>query len=121
MSEPETSTPHFATDRPRAKTVPLEWPIEFGGKTYAALAIARLTAGEVAEFQKSIANLPPDAPVTFPVFRDADGAPLPDGLLDALDADDSDALDRAALDFLPRRFRGAEATASAPAAGEPTA
>ena len=121
MSEPENTAPRFVSERPRAKRVPLEWPVEFGGRTYAALSIARLTAGEVAAFQKSIAALPADAPVVFPVYRDADGGPLPDGLLDALDADDRDALDKAALDFLPRRFRGAEASASAPASGEPTA
>lgn len=121
MSESENSAPRFVGERPRVKTVPLEWPVEFAGKTYSALAIARLTAGEVADFQKSIAALPPDTPISFPVYRDADGGALPDGLLDALDADDRDALDKAALDFLPRRFRGAEANASAPEAGEPTA
>ncbi len=121
MSGPETSTSRFVGDRPRIKCVPLEWPVEFGGRTYDALALARLTAGEVAAFQRSIAALPPDAPVSFPVYRLPDGGPLPDGILDALDADDRDALDKAALDFLPRRFRGAEASASPPAAGEPTA
>jgi hypothetical protein len=103
------------------KTVPLEWPVEFGGKTFSEIAIARLTAGEVAEFHKSVSALPPDAPVVFPVYRDADGGQLPDGLLDALDADDRDALDKEALYFLPRRFRGAEPSASAPAAGAVTA
>ncbi len=114
---PETK---FLGDRP-LKRVALAWPIEFDGKPYREIALARLTAREVSDFARKLAEAKADEAVTFPIFRDPDGGPLPEGLLGALDDDDRLALDEAARDFLPRRFRGAETSASAPAAGEPTA
>lgn len=120
----DSVAPHFIGDRPRAASIALEWPLTFAGRLYDKLTVRRLTAGEVAAFTERLAKTvkdDPDASVTFPMFADADGADLPDGLLDALDADDRDALDKAALDFLPKRFRGAPASASGPEAGAATA
>ena len=121
MSEPETPAPRFISECARAATIPLEWPIEFGGKVYDKIGIARLTAREVADFHEKMAKRAETDPFTWPVFRDTDGGALPDGLLDALDIDDRDTLDKAALDFLPRRFRGAAKSASEPPTGEPIA
>jgi hypothetical protein len=112
--------PRFLSDRPRFKAVALEWPIEYRGKTYSEIQLVRLTAGDVAAFYERLRGAP-DGKLDWPIFRDADGAHLPDGLLDALDADDREALGKAQNDFLPRQFRGAASSASDPANGEPTA
>jgi hypothetical protein len=116
----ESTAPAFLDGRPRFRTIPLEWPLNFGGKEYREIQVSRLTAQDVAAFQDSLKALPDGAKVVWPVFRDADGAPLPAGLLDALDADDSLELDKAALDFLPRQFRANRTSDSAPASGEAT-
>ena len=110
----------FLNAAERDKLIPLEWPIEADGVEYRAIRLKRLTAAEVVEFHKTLADLPADAAVTFPIYVAEDGSALPDGLLDALDADDRDALNEAALGFLPRRFRGSPSAVSAPPAGVPT-
>jgi len=112
--------PRFVGDRARAKLIDLEWPVEFEGRVFERIAIARLTAREVADFTDMAIKAEPNASLPLPVFRDEAGTPLPVGLLDALDADDRDALNEAALDFLPKRFRGALTSASEPAPGGPT-
>ena len=108
------SDPAFT--RNRGRLVTLEWPVVFDGRTFEAILLKRLTAREVATFMKAVGAASPDESFAWPIFFAPDGEPLPDGLLDALDDDDRLALDKAALDFLPRRFRGAETSASAPAA-----
>jgi hypothetical protein len=111
-----TDTPaHITGDRPRAKTVPLEWPVEYAGKVYDAVTLVRLTAGDVIKFSRELETAlknDPDAPVRFPIFKDDSGAPIPDEVLDALDDDDRMTLDEAAVDFLPRRFRALAAQGS---------
>ena len=86
--------------------MPLEWPVEWNGRTYESVTLRRLTVAEVAAFVESLKDLPEGAKIRWPIFCDENGAPMPPEVMDALDADDSDALDKAALDFLPRRFRG---------------
>lgn len=82
--------------RIRSKMVPLEWPIEFGGKLYESVTVSRMTAKQVSEFVEasragSKANLAMfDCPIE---------------VIDALDADDSEAVNAVALDFLPRALR----------------
>jgi hypothetical protein len=101
--------PRFLDARPRFKTVQLQWPVACEGREYHAISIVRLTAAEVAKFQAEIeARLKddPNARARFPLFRDENGAPVPDSVLDALDDDDRFELETAAVDFLPRRFRG---------------
>jgi len=116
------SETRFLSQAERAKTIELEWPIEFEGRAWHRIVIKRLTAREVMEFTEKVLSKKEDsADLALPVFKDEEGKELPAGLLDALDADDRDLLNEAALDFLPRRFRGAAANASAPADGAPTA
>lgn len=113
----------IVADRPRAKTINLEWPIAFDGKEYRKITLARLTAADVAKFQTELESLlasNPDASLRFPLFRDEAGELIPNEVLDALDDDDRYELDRAALDFLPRRFRALAESDSAPAGGENT-
>jgi hypothetical protein len=114
----------FLGSRPRAKEIALAWPIKFGDREYRSVWLVRLTAAEVGKWQKEIeAVLAGDAnaSVRFPIFRDGEnGEPIPNEVLENLDADDDQALQEAALSFIPRRFRGAESAISDPAAGAPT-
>ena len=110
----------FLSERPRWKTIDLEWPVSFEGREYRSITLIRLTAGDVSRFQEEIEQLlknNPDAALRFPIFRDANNAPIPDAVLDALDDDDRFELDRSAADFLPRRFRGIAEPSSGPGAG----
>jgi hypothetical protein len=120
MTESDCAIAQFLSDRPRSKTIELSWPISFNGRNYQAITMIRLTAGDVARFQDELEALlrnNPDAALRFPIFRDETGAPVPAEVLDALDDDDSFELDRAAADFLPRRFRGIAEPSSGPDAG----
>jgi hypothetical protein len=122
MTDDNTSA-HIVSDWPRAKTIPLEWPVAFAGQEYRAVTGSRLTAAEVARFQSEIEQLlrsDPDAKVRLPLFRDERGEPVPDEVMDALD-DDRLALDEAAANFLPRRFRGLAEQDSGPDIGATTA
>jgi hypothetical protein len=116
--------PRFLDARPRFKTVRLQWPVAHAGREYRAISIVRLTAAEVAKFQADLDALlkgDPNAMLRFPVFRDEAGAAISEAVLDALDDDDKFELDKAAFDFLPRRFRGAPEPASDQANGGDTA
>ncbi|MCW2318310.1 hypothetical protein M2322_003877, partial [Rhodoblastus acidophilus] len=62
----------------------------------------------------------PDAIVHCPIYRDADGALIPDAVMDALDDDDAFELEKKVADFLPRRFRGAPDGVSGPQTGATT-
>lgn len=111
-------TPEFIdTDRLRFRSVPLEWPLTAEGRVFAAIRIRRMTAAEVVAFTESLKALPEGAHFMWPIFVAEDGSALPEGLMDALDDDDRETLDRAAMDFLPRRFRGGASAASDPATG----
>jgi hypothetical protein len=113
----------FKTDRPRAAEHTLEWPVTVDGREYTSISLVRMTAADVAKFQEELtARLNKDATATavFPIFRDSEtGEPIPEAVLDALDDDDRFELDKAAVNFLPRRFRGALNLTSDPADGAP--
>ena len=120
MPGTDCAVAQFLSDRPRSKTIGLLWPISFNGRNYQAITMIRLTASDVARFQDELEALlrdNPDAALRFPIFRDETGAPVPAEVLDALDDDDRFELDRAAADFLPRRFRGIAEPSSGPDAG----
>lgn len=91
--------------RLRSKTITLEWPVEYGGKTYSDVVVRRMTTAEVSNFVDLLeANNGSTKIFRFPMFYHPDGARVPDELIDQLDDDDSAALVEAAADFLPRRF-----------------
>ncbi len=89
----------------------LEWPLEYDGREYREITIKRLTAQEVKDLADALRALPEGTPPPrWPIFVDAEGAPIPEEVLDALDPDDDTMLQEAALDFLPRRFVAAART-----------
>jgi hypothetical protein len=124
-TEPNLSeTPKFIGGAPRFKSIKLKSPLAYAGKEYRTICIVRLTAAEVAKFQDELDALlrsDPDATLRFPIFRDETGAGIPDIILNALDDDDKFELDKAAIDFLPRRFRAAPEPVSDQASGGDTA
>jgi hypothetical protein len=109
--------PKFISGKPRFRVVTLEEPLEYDGREYREIHLVKLTAKEVADWLETLAA---DGSAKFPIFRDAEGARIPDAVLDGLDADDREEVDKAAMDFLPRRFRGVMTSASGPADGEAT-
>ncbi len=102
--EIKSDVPRFVGDRARVKTFPLEWPVEYAGKVYHTISIRRLVEREVVDFLKKI-SATESVTWKWPVFIDDAGDPVPDVVIDALDADDYSALEKDLLDFLPRRFR----------------
>lgn len=97
----------FLTDKPRRADLVLAWPVELDGVPYRTVTVRRMSVAEVGAFMDALKDAPEGASVRFPIFDDERGAPLPDALWDVLDPDDHDALQRAAADFLPARFRAA--------------
>jgi hypothetical protein len=92
----------------RIKPVDLQWPLTIDGVTYRQIFLRRLAAGEVAAFIDKITAagvVADDAKVRFPIYIDVAGNAIPEMVIAALDDDDAFALDEAARDFLPRRFR----------------
>lgn len=92
--------------RPRSRVIPLEWPVDFDGRCWREIVVRRMTTIEVAGLMERM-RAQPEREFRFPMFDDPSGQPVPDAVLDQLDDDDSYALNRAATDFLPRRFRTA--------------
>lgn len=88
----------IVTNLPREKVVTLTYPVEFDGRLYESITIRRITGGEVAGYMDRLQQgeriMPPvvDCPVE---------------VYEAMDADDQDLVDEAAMDFLPRRLKAA--------------
>ncbi len=99
---------HF-TDRSKVvKAVPLAYPVTFAGRDWTEIHLRRLSVAQIAAvFANHTANLAlnPDARLDLPIFIDEEGNDLPDGLLDELDPDDTEAVNEAASNFMPRRFK----------------
>lgn len=98
----------IVSPKERERTVPLEYPIEFDGKTYDAIRVRRVTGREVEEFMRALA----DDGAAMPPMVDC-----PRAVYDAMDDDDRFEVDQAMLDFLPRRLK--VAAGSILADGEP--
>ncbi|WP_155931295.1 MULTISPECIES: hypothetical protein [Methylosinus] len=108
------SAPQFVDAAARRKTIDLAYPVTYEGRTYTRIHLQRMTVLEVGDFMESIVG---KDEIRFPLFRDDDGMHIPDAVLDGLDADDRDVIDKAAIDFLPSRFRDVRAV-SEPQAGD---
>ena len=107
------SPPAFADPAGRIRSFPLKWPVILNGRTYSEIVLARLTVKEVAEFYEKLKSAPKTDDVAWPIYRDAEGAPLPQAVLDALEDDDGFKIEMAVRDFLPARLRAALDGASA--------
>jgi hypothetical protein len=99
--------PVFDNDDRRHKTIDLQWPFTYDGKRIDRVVIKRMTQAEVAGFVEAV-KIARESGSTedtyFPMFYDTDGFLLSDDIMRAMDADDNDALNEVAGDFLPRRF-----------------
>jgi hypothetical protein len=123
MSKPHQSAkfaaPHFVGTKARFEIIPLEWPLEHGGKVYDRLIVRRLTAGQIAKFMDRLRKASEDErkDMRLPLFVDDSGAPVPNDVLDALDSDDDERVSEVAERFLPRRFRAGQGSGSGPSTG----
>lgn len=93
--------PKYADNgRPRFRVVPLEWPIEYDGKTYSEITVRRMTTAEVVALVDQMRD--DVGAATLPMFD------VPREVIDYLDPDDADEVNKAVNDFLPRGLRSAE-------------
>ncbi|GJE00022.1 phage tail assembly protein [Methylobacterium isbiliense] len=111
-----TVTARIVGGPPRSRVVLLTWPIEFEGRVISEVTVRRMSAAEVRAFVDAVTEGEANPPL--PMFEDADGRPIPAAVLDAMDNDDFDALDRVSADFLPAALRGALTSSSTPQAGD---
>ncbi|OCC05102.1 hypothetical protein BA190_09305 [Labrys sp. WJW] len=110
-----TPAPTHVRASERFTTVPLEWPVEFGGTTFYSVGVRRMTVEEIEGFTDRVRNAESrgeKAPTRFPMFD------IPDEVFAILDVDDADKVDEVAARFLPRRYLDAPAPAQSPAAGD---
>lgn len=117
ISSPSPAAPAFVNAAARRRSVKLQWPLEYDGRVYDEICVRRLTVAEVAAWVEGLKAGGENPHPHMPIYVDAAGAPIPDVVIDALDDDDGAALDEVVRDFLPRRFRGLQDSASGPADG----
>lgn len=96
----ETPVARIVSPKVREQMVPLEYPVEFDGKTWTEIKVRRVTAGEVDAFMEELAA---DKSIMPPVVE------CPREVYDAMDDDDRYEVDRVMMDFLPRRLKVAAA------------
>ena len=111
----------FVDPSGRSRAFTLKHPVIVDGRTYSEIHLARLTVAEVAQFLEAVSNADKRSAIAWPVYRDADGAPLPQAVLNALDDDDGFAIEQGLGDFLPLRLRALLDGATGRPDGEPTA
>lgn len=97
----------------RSRTIDLDYPVEFDGKTYERITVRRMTGIEVRDFIAAVSSVGERA--RLPMFD------VPFEVIEALDDDDAAKLDEAVFDFLPNRLRTvAERTRESGAATSPS-
>ena len=104
------AAPQFVNAKKRFRTIKLEWPLNYNGQTYDAVTVHRMTGQEVADFIK--ASNDEVATARLPMFD------VPVEVIDALDPDDAEQVNKAVEDFLPRALRAA--TEPSPNSGDTT-
>lgn len=99
----------IVSSAPREKAVPLEYTVEFDGKTYTEVTLRRATGKQIEDYMDALGR----GERAMPPMMD-----FPMEVYDAMDDDDRFAVDEAVVPFLPRRLR----VAAEPDlhAGEPT-
>jgi hypothetical protein len=94
------------------KLVPLEWPIEFDGKVYDQIRVHRVSGKQVRDFLEALRTSEADI---LPPMIDC-----PMEVWNALDADDQETVDLAAMEFTPKRLKAIfNAAAALETAGTP--
>jgi len=89
--------PRYTSEAPRSKFVSLEWPVEFDGKVYHQIRVGRVTGKQMRDFLQKLSDgsediLPPMVECPIEVWN-------------ALDADDQQAVDEAAAEFMLKRLK----------------
>jgi hypothetical protein len=108
-----TTTPapaRIVTDKVTEKLVPLEYPVEFDGKTWTEVRVHRVTGMAMAVFLEKIRS---GADEVMPPMVDC-----PLEVWNGMDADDQFAVDQAAGEFMPRRLKDLQKAAVAFDAGK---
>lgn len=95
--------PRFVDESSRSEVVPLQWAIDYDGKTWTEITVRRPGTPEIEAWARRIDILrKAGADVTtvpVPIYD------APDAVINALDPDDDDRLTEVAQRFLPRRFQ----------------
>jgi hypothetical protein len=88
-------------------TIPLEYPVEFGGATYSELTLGRLDAGALAkiEAEMRLQGLDDGDKIRSSIILISASARIPDDVVRLLDATDFNAANEAVADFLSSRAR----------------
>jgi hypothetical protein len=92
----------FVSDKPRYRTVSLEWPLQYGDRLITEIVVSRMTVAQLEAYLEAVrtgAKSIPDM-LSFP-----DGEPVPEEVLTGLDADDDERLHEVMQSFLPQRLR----------------
>jgi hypothetical protein len=95
-SAPAKAAPRIIGDK-HFRAVPLEWPIEHDGRVIDKITVRRMTGAEVSAFIATLRDNPEAARLSM--------YDVPHEVIDALDADDYAAIQKAVNDFLPRALR----------------
>lgn len=118
QENPETTDPpvkeaKIVSPKERHLDVPLDWPIEFDGKTFESIRIRRVTGVEVDSFLRQVGSL-----------KDGERSPqlpvidCPVEVYEALDDDDRLRVEEAMVAFLPRRLTEVAASVMQVAIGQ---
>ena len=87
-------------------TIPLEYPVEYGGATYSELTLKRPNGGQFAEYEAAVRErgLDPDIDkIRSSIIMLSLLAGIPEEVVKLLDAEDMTAANEAIGDFFPRR------------------
>ena len=117
-AEQTTQRDGFVDPSGRSRAFPLKYPVVVDGRTYSEVHLKRLTVAEVAQFIETVSNADKRSAIAWPTYVDADGAPLPQAVLNTLDDDDGYAIEQGLADFLPHRLQALVDGASGRQAGE---
>jgi hypothetical protein len=120
-AERTTESPAFVDPSGRSRAFKLKYSVTVGGRVYTEIYLARLTVAEVAQFLEAVSNSDKRSAIAWPVYRDENGEPIPQAVLNALDDDDGFAIEKDLIDFLPLRLRALLDGATGRPDGEPTA
>lgn len=90
------AAPSFVKAKDRFRTIDLTWPLEYDGKVYDRVTVRRMTGIDLIAFVEQPRD---SAAPTLPMFD------VPQAVIDALDPDDAELVNKAVQDFLPRALR----------------